>query len=278
MHVTATIDELRAWRRGTPAASWGLVPTLGFLHEGHLTLVRRARQENEQVGVSIFVNPTQFGDPADLTRYPRDLERDLSLLRQAGVDLVFTPEAATMYPAGFQTRVHVADLGQRLEGAARPGHFDGVATVVAKLFNLFQPTRAYFGQKDAQQTVVIRRLIDDLNFDLSLVICPTVRASDGLALSSRNARLNEAERQTATVLYRALQSAARHLDEGEIEAAVLRELIARIVADEPLARLDYVSVADPDSLLEQDQVRRPVLLSLAVFVGPVRLIDNILLE
>ena len=200
MRTTEQIAAARAIRKAESGLSWGLVPTMGYLHEGHLTLVRRARAENERVAVTIYVNPTQFSPNEDLDTYPRDQERDLQLLAAEGVDLVFMPGDETMYPAGFQTYVTVENLSQPLEGSARPTHFRGVTTIVTKLFNILRPTRAYFGQKDAQQTVVVRRLIQDLNLDIELVICPTVREAAGLALSSRNARLSPAAREQAPII------------------------------------------------------------------------------
>lgn len=275
MIVVQTIQETRTARWGDPALSWGLVPTMGYLHEGHLALVRRARADNARVAVSIFVNPTQFAPTEDLDSYPRDLARDLALLRQEGVDLVFAPDAAEIYPPGFQTEVRVQQVSQPLEGSARPTHFQGVATVVAKLFNILQPDRAYFGQKDAQQTVVLRRLVQDLNFNLELVVCPTVREADGLALSSRNAYLSPAERAAAPVLYRALTNAVDALKAGERRADVLRQVMQATIEAEPLARLVYVSAADPETLQELERVKDEVLLSTAVFIGKTRLIDNI---
>lgn len=251
---------------------------MGFLHEGHLSLVRQARVENDRVAVSIFVNPTQFAPHEDLATYPRNLERDLALLQAEQVDLIFTPDAAAIYPSGFQTYITVEELSQRLEGASRPAHFRGVATVVAKLFNIFQPSRAYFGQKDAQQTVIIRQMVRDLNFNVEVVIGPTVREADGLALSSRNQYLNLAERAAATILYRALMKAQHRYNQGERQAAALRQLIYDTIAQEPLARLDYASVAAQDSLLELETVNQPALISLAVFIGRTRLIDNILIN
>lgn len=274
MNVTANIDELRRWRWQDPAAAWGFVPTMGYLHDGHLALVRQARAENERVVVSIYVNPTQFAPTEDLSSYPRDLERDLALLREAGTDLVFTPDDALMYPEGFQTFVTVEQVTQVLEGASRPAHFRGVTTVVAKLFNMVQPTRAYFGQKDFQQTVVVRRMVADLNFNLELVVCPTVREADGLALSSRNKYLTPPQRKAATVLSRALRHGLAMLDGGERNGRTVQQEMQAIIAAEPLARMDYVSVADPFALQELDQVGEAALLSTAVFVGQTRLIDN----
>jgi pantoate--beta-alanine ligase len=277
MLVTAAIEVVRARRRADPALSWGFVPTMGYLHAGHLALVEAARAANDRVAVSIYVNPTQFGPHEDLASYPRDLERDLALLRDAGVDLVFTPSDAVIYPPGFQTLVTVRDLAQPLEGRARPTHFQGVATVVAKLFNIVQPTRAYFGQKDAQQTVVVRQMARDLNFGVEIVVCPTVREADGLAMSSRNKYLDPAQRRAATVLYRALSRARAAYAAGERNGRVLRALMTETITAEPLARLDYVSAADPRTLAELDPIEDGVLLSLAVFFGPTRLIDNLML-
>jgi pantoate--beta-alanine ligase len=276
MRVVHTIAEARAVRRALPG-TWGFVPTMGYLHEGHLSLIRRARAENDRVAVSIFVNPTQFGPHEDYARYPRDLERDLRLLEPLGVDLVFVPSAEEMYPPGFQTWVIVEEVSRPLEGASRPGHFRGVATVVAKLFHILQPDRAYFGQKDAQQTVVIRRMVQDLNIPVEIVICPTVREPDGLAMSSRNTYLNPEERRSATVLFRALQIAKARYEAGERDAERLREAMREVIRAEPLARIDYVSVADPETLRELEQVEGPALLSLAVYIGTTRLIDNIML-
>jgi pantoate--beta-alanine ligase len=255
----------------------GLVPTMGYLHEGHLSLVRRAADDNSSVAVSIFVNPTQFGPNEDLASYPRDLDRDLGFLEAEGVDLVWTPAADDVYPDGFQTWVNVEDLSQPLEGARRPGHFRGVATVVAKLFLAFQPQRAYFGQKDAQQAVVLRRMALDLNFPLEVVVCPILREADGLAMSSRNIYLNPSERQAATVLSRALTQAALAHAGGAREAAGLRQILQATLAGEPLADVEYVSVADPDTLQELEGDATSALLSMAVHIGKTRLIDNRLL-
>jgi pantoate--beta-alanine ligase len=276
MIVTEDIAEVRAVRWADGSLSWGLVPTMGYLHEGHLSLVRRARAENDRVAVTIFVNPTQFSPQEDFAAYPRDLERDLASLKQEGVDLVFTPSNEVIYPPDFQTYVIVEEVTRPLEGAARPTHFRGVATVVAKLFNIVQPTRAYFGQKDAQQTVVIQRMVTDLNFNLEIIVCPTVREADGLALSSRNAYLSTEQRSAATVLYRALSAAKTAFEAGERNGDVLRQLMQDTIAAEPLARLDYVSVAHPTTLAELQMVERKALFSLAVFFGRTRLIDNML--
>jgi len=277
MFVTKTIEDVRAHRWAEPGLSWGLVPTMGTLHEGHLSLVRRARAENDRVGASIFVNPIQFDRRADLEAYPRQLERDCALLEAEGVDLFWAPDEATVYPPGFQTYVTVEEVTKVLEGAARPGHFRGVTTVVAKLFNVFQPTRAYFGQKDAQQAAVIRQMARDLAFNLEIVVCPIVREPDGLAMSSRNLLLKPEERPAALVLKRALDAARAAWESGERDGESLRAIMRAIIAAEPLARLDYVSAADPVTLAEIDGAASAALLSMAVFVGQVRLIDNTLL-
>ena len=276
MQTVTTLSELRR-ARATLAAPVGLVPTMGYLHEGHLSLVRRARAASSAVVVSIFVNPTQFGPGEDLATYPRDIDRDLHLLQAEGVDLVWMPTAEVMYPAGFQTWVTVEKVARVLEGERRPGHFRGVATVVAKLFNGVQPHRAYFGQKDAQQAVVIQQLTRDLDFPVEIVICPIVREPDGLAMSSRNAYLNPLERQAATVLYRALSAARAAFEAGERDADRLRRIVTGTVATEPLAELQYVSCADPATLEELETVTGRGLLSLAANVGRTRLIDNLIL-
>jgi pantoate--beta-alanine ligase len=277
MRIVESIQELRTARAGLDAPL-GFVPTMGFLHEGHLSLVRRARGDCESVAVSIFVNPTQFGPQEDLAAYPRDLERDLGLLKAEGVDLVWTPTSATMYPEGFQTWVSVDDLTEHLEGLQRPGHFRGVTTVVAKLFNAVGPNRAYFGQKDAQQVVVIRRMTADLDFPIEVVVCPTVRETDGLAKSSRNSYLNEAQRKAATVLFRSLTAAVETFEAGDRVAETLRERMMTVLQDEPLAKVQYVSVADPDTLDELSGEITRALFSMAVYIGETRLIDNMLVS
>jgi pantoate--beta-alanine ligase len=251
---------------------------MGYLHEGHLSLVRRARQECDRVIVSIFVNPTQFGPQEDLSRYPRDLDRDLSLLEPLGTDLVWMPTAETMYPPGYQTWVEVEAITRPLEGATRPGHFRGVTTVVVKLFNAVQPDRAYFGQKDAQQAAVIRQMTRDLSYSIEVVVCPIVREPDGLAMSSRNVYLNPEQRKAATVLYRSLRAAKEAHDNGERDAEKLRQTMMAVLASEPLAEVQYISCADYDTLEELETVTGKVLLSMAVFVGKTRLIDNFVLE
>jgi pantoate--beta-alanine ligase len=277
IETLTTLEELRL-RRKRLAGPVGLVPTMGYLHAGHLSLVQRARAECASVVVSIFVNPSQFGPKEDLAAYPRDLPRDLELLAGAGADLVWTPTTEVMYPPGYQTWVTVEEVTQPLEGSMRPGHFRGVATVVAKLFNAVQPHKAYFGQKDAQQAVVIRRMAQDLNFPVEVVVCPIVREPDGLAMSSRNTYLNPDERQAATVLYRALTAAGAAHEAGERDADRLRQVMADTIQAEPLARLQYVSCAQADTLQEiAGSLSGRALLSMAVFVGKTRLIDNLVL-
>ena len=275
MQVLRTIAEVRAARAGLPEL--GLVPTMGYLHEGHLSLVARAKADCAAVAASIFVNPTQFGPNEDLSRYPRDLPRDLSMLEAAGVDFVFTPDAAEMYPPHFDTVVEVRGVTDVLEGAVRPGHFAGVATVVAKLFNIVQPTRAYFGQKDAQQSVVIRKLVRDLAIPVEIVVAPTVREADGLALSSRNSYLTPDQRTAAPRIFQALGAARDLFAAGARDAEALRQAIRQVLAVEPQMQIDYVSVADPLTLVELAIVERQALVSLAVRLGTTRLIDNLLL-
>ena len=247
MKVVRTVAQLRAWRKGL-SGTLGFIPTMGYLHQGHLALVSRSKRENDTTAVSIFVNPTQFGPREDLAHYPRDLPRDLALLEKAGTDLVFAPETEEMYPPGFSTWVMAEGMTERLEGACRPGHFRGVATVVAKLFNLVQPHRAYFGQKDAQQLAVIKKMAWDLNIDLEIVPVPTVREPDGLAISSRNIFLNPRERQAALVLYRSLCLAQEMHRSGERHAGKIREAVIELIQEEPLAQIDYVSMAHPELL------------------------------
>jgi len=277
MQVTRTLPELRESLTTRPRPL-GLVPTMGFLHEGHLALVRRARGECATVAISIFVNPAQFGPQEDLARYPRDLPRDLRMLEAAGADVVWVPDADEVYPPGYQTYVTVGAVAEPLEGDARPGHFRGVATVVAKLFNAFTPDRAYFGQKDAQQAAVIRQMALDLNFPLEIVVCPTVRESDGLAMSSRNTYLTPPERNAATVLYRALDAVKTDYQNGERKAEVLRAAMRDCLSSEPLAKMEYVSTADPDTLQELGRVDGNALFLMAVRIGKTRLIDNFLLK
>lgn len=276
MRTVTTVAELRAARLSLKGTV-GLVPTMGYLHEGHLSLIRQAKVECNHVVVSIFVNPTQFGPNEDLSKYPRDLERDLNLIEPLGVDFVWTPTAEVMYPTGYQTWVEVEAITRPLEGSMRPGHFKGVTTVVAKLFNGVQPHKAYFGQKDAQQQTVIRQMVRDLNFPLEVVVCPTVREADGLAMSSRNKYLEGENRQAALVLFRALSAAKDLYEKGERSAEALRRKMKEIIEAEPRAQMQYVSCADFDTLEELEQVKGKALLSMAVLIGKTRLIDNFIL-
>ena len=277
MKTIIGLDKLRASRLSL-SGTVGLVPTMGYLHEGHLSLIRLAKSECDNVVVSIFVNPTQFGANEDLSKYPRDLERDLSLIEPLGVDLVWTPTAEIMYPTGYQTWVEVDAITRPLEGSMRPTHFKGVTTVVAKLFNAVQPHKAYFGQKDAQQAAVIRQMVRDLNFPIDVIVCPIVREADGLAMSSRNKYLEGADRKAATVLFRALNAARDAYEGGERDAEVLSGKMKEVLESEPRAQMQYVSCADYDSLEELDVIKGKTLLSMAVILGKTRLIDNFILS
>jgi len=272
-----TIAEARAACDGARASGKrvGFVPTMGFFHEGHRSLMRAARAENDFVVVSLFVNPTQFGPSEDLDAYPRDLVGDSTAAAAEGVDLLFAPGAAEMYPAGARTTVHVDDLTEVLCGASRPGHFDGVTTIVAKLFSIVGPSRAYFGRKDAQQVAVIRRMTTDLDLPVEVVGCPLVRENDGLAMSSRNSYLEPDERAAATVLAGALYVASEAVVAGERDPATIRRLLLDVVGRVPLVRLDYVEVVDPATLEPVDEIGPDTLVALAAFVGKARLIDNV---
>jgi len=271
MEIVRTVAAMRAAVAGRRV---GFVPTMGYLHEGHLSLVREARARADVVVVSIFVNPTQFGPNEDLARYPRDLERDVAMLSKEGVDLVFAPEANEIYPAGARTFVEVEGLSDRLEGASRPGHFRGVATVVTKLFEIVRPEVAVFGQKDAQQALVIRRMVRDLMIDVEVVVAPTKRDEDGVALSSRNVYLSADERRAAGAIPRALAAARRALAQGERDPERI-VVAARTVLDaEPLLRLDYLALVDAETLDPLERARGEMLLAVAVFAGKTRLIDN----
>ncbi|HBP37799.1 MAG TPA: pantoate--beta-alanine ligase [Clostridiales bacterium] len=255
--------------------SIGLVPTMGFLHAGHRSLIERACRENDRVIVSIFVNPTQFGPREDFTSYPRDLPQDLEICQDAGADWVFAPDALEMYPSASLTGIDVSLLGDHLCGASRPGHFRGVCLVVAKLFNICQPDRAYFGEKDAQQLAIIRQMTSDLNFPVKIIGCPIVREADGLALSSRNTYLSPAERQAARVVPRAIGQARQALLAGERDADAIRRIMADEVAGEPLARADYLEIADSRNLQPVSRIAGSVLVAAAVYIGRTRLIDNL---
>ena len=276
MNVIETITEMRQARKKM-AGSVGFVPTMGYLHEGHISLVKRAKEENLAVVVSIFVNPTQFGPKEDFKHYPRNAKRDLAMLEPL-TDIVFMPSDAEMYSEKYDTWVEVKDITERLEGAVRPGHFRGVTTVVNKLFNIVEPTRSYFGQKDAQQVTVIKKMVDDLNMNTEVVACPTVREKDGLAMSSRNTYLNPEQRRSAAVLYRALVLALALFQQGETDSGVMRREMAELIEKEPLANIDYISVADAGTLKEIHRIKLPALVSMAVKFGKTRLIDNIMLE
>lgn len=278
MKVVTTVAEIRA-QRARMRGSVGFVPTMGALHQGHLALVRRARTENDHVVVSIFVNPTQFGPQEDFDRYPRDPEGDLRKLEPEGVDAVFMPPAKEVYPPGFDEWVEVrGPIATRLEGAARPGHFRGVTTVVARLFRIVEPHRAYFGQKDAQQLLIVRRMVREQGLPVEIVAVPTVRDADGLALSSRNAYLSPEERQSALVIPRALEMAKQMVESwGLRDADLVRECVEDYVRQKPQVRLEYVSVSDAETLEELQTIDRPALVLIAARVGSTRLIDNVLL-
>jgi pantoate--beta-alanine ligase len=275
MQVVKTIADVRRWRAAA-ASPVGFVPTMGYLHEGHLALAQRARAENTAVAVSIFVNPTQFGPDEDFQTYPRDLERDLTLLKTAKVDAVFIPSVEEMYPPGASTVIDVEALSTMLEGASRPGHFRGVATVVCKLFHLLQPERAYFGEKDYQQLQVIRQMVHDLRMPTEVLGCRTVREPDGLAVSSRNVYLSPAERQAAGILSRALFQATSLATDGERDAARLTAVVRGMLAHEPLLRIDYVAVVHPQTLQPVATIGlEGAVVCLAVWIGRTRLIDNV---
>ena len=276
MQIARTIAEMRVLRLKS-FGSVGFVPTMGYLHDGHLALVKQARAENSVVVASIFVNPTQFGPTEDFKTYPRDTERDLAMLRKEKTDIVFIPPPEEMYSEGFSSWIEVEKITDRLEGSYRPGHFKGVATVVAKLFNIVEPNRAYFGQKDAQQVLVIKKMVADLNMNLEVIVSPTVRENDGLAMSSRNIYLNPHERQAATVLFKALTLAQNLREKCERNADTIRQEMTSLISKEPLAKIDYISIADAETLQELTEIDKPALASLAVRFGKTRLIDNVLL-
>lgn len=279
MLIVKTIAEVRAavtQLRGDRCCI-GLVPTMGALHEGHLSLVRAAKAHCNAVVATIFVNPTQFAPGEDFAQYPRTFEADCALLEKEGVDLLFAPEAAEIYPAGASTLVEVAGISDRLDGKSRPGHFVGVATVVAKLFNIVQPNHAFFGQKDAAQVAVLRRMVRDLHFNLELVVCPTVREADGLAMSSRNRYLSPEQRQQALVLHRTLRRMEAEIAAGVVDAEALLDAGLAVLADEPEIRVDYLRIVDPETLEDVPDVTAGALVAVAAGVGPARLIDNIVI-
>ncbi len=256
----------------------GFVPTMGYLHEGHLSLMRAARKEKDLVVISIFVNPTQFGPKEDYKRYPRDFRRDKNLAKMAGVDIIFYPSVSEMYPDGYRTYVEVADITERLCGRSRPGHFKGVTTVVAKLFDVVQPDTAYFGQKDAQQAIVIKRMAQDLDMDLEVKVMPIVREGDGLAMSSRNTYLSKQERLDAPVLYESLNLAKRLVASGVRDARKIKSEMKRLINSKRSARVDYISIVNLKNLREVKRIDKNVLIALAVWMGKTRLIDNIIIR
>ena len=279
MQIVTTIAEARAAIAALRAQnkSVGLVPTMGALHTGHLSLVQAARAQCDAIVATIFVNPTQFGPNEDFSKYPRTFEADCELLRAENVDILFAPEAAEIYPEGATTFVSVEGIENRLDGETRPGHFRGVATVVAKLFHIAAPSKAFFGQKDAAQVAILRRMVRDLHFDLEIVVCPIVREPDGLAMSSRNRYLNEDQRQSATVLYRTLTAMQERIEEGEVASSELIDAGLSVLAEEPDAQLEYLRVVDPDTLEDLPDVESGALLAAAARFGSARLIDNVLI-
>lgn len=274
-----TISAMKAACRAATrnGKTLGFVPTMGALHAGHMSLVRASRSRCDVTAVSIFVNPLQFGPTEDLAKYPRPLERDVALLEEAGADLLFLPSVEEMYPAGAKTRVIVEELSGKLDGASRPGHFNGVTTVVNKLFEIVRPDCAFFGQKDAAQVAVLRKMVRDLDMDVEMIVCPIVREHDGLAMSSRNVYLSPEQRQQSLVLQRSLMRVQHAADQGERDAEKLRQIGERVIAEEPGARLDYFAIVDPHSLEPVSDVSRGALVAVAAHLGTTRLIDNILL-
>jgi len=276
--IVKTIDEVRSLIKGwkKEGLSVGYVPTMGALHEGHQSLMERAVSENDRVVVSIFVNPTQFGPNEDFDAYPRDFEKDSALCKKVGVHAVFSPDAEEMYSPDKMTSVHISGITDVLCGSKRPGHFDGVCLVVSKFFNIIQPDRAYFGQKDAQQVAVIKKMVRDLNFDIEIVSCPIVREADGLAKSSRNLYLSPQERKAALVLNKSLEFVKSALDQGERNASILKAAILSSIIQEPLAKIDYIEVVDSETLQSvYGEIAGPILIPIAVYIGKTRLIDNI---
>ncbi len=276
MEVANTIAKMKAWRSST-MGSVGFVPTMGYLHEGHISLVKQSRKENDLTAVSIFVNPTQFGPREDFKTYPRDTERDLRLLKEVGADVVFMPEPEEMYPDNYSTWVDVEKLTTRLEGEVRPGHFRGVTTVVNKLFNIVEPTRSYFGQKDAQQALVLQKMAVDLNMNLEVIVLPTIREPDGLAMSSRNVYLDTQQRKSAVILYKSLNLASDLRKQGEKDAIRIKQKMTELINTEPLGTIDYISIADTVTLEELSVIKGKALVSLAVRFGKTRLIDNFII-
>jgi pantoate--beta-alanine ligase len=280
MQIISTIKDMHALSRALMAddKTIGFVPTMGALHEGHLSLVRRSKAENDSTVVSIFVNRSQFGPDEDFLKYPREVERDVEKLSTQGVDTIFIPDEREMYPESFPTSINIGRIGEILCGASRPGHFSGVAVVVAKLFNIVMPDRAYFGQKDFQQTVVINQLVRDLNFSIDIIVCPTVRESDGLAMSSRNSYLNSEERKAAAILFKALKFGEELIvSNGIVNAVLIKEEVRKLIHYEPLATIDYVEIVTAN-LGEVEKIKSPVAICLAVKIGKTRLIDNLIIN
>ncbi len=280
MQVISTIKDMHALSRTLMAEdkTIGFVPTMGAFHEGHLSLVRRSKAENDSTVVSIFANPTPFGPNEDFLKYPREVEKDVDKLSTQGVDTIFIPDEREMYPEGFCTSINIGRIGEILCGASRPGHFNGVAAVVAKLFNIVMPDRAYFGQKDFQQTVIIKKLVRDLNFSIDIIVCPTVRESDGLAMSSRNSYLNSGERKAAEILFKALKFGEELIvSDGIVNAVLIKEEIRKLIHSEPLAAIDYVEIVTVN-LGEVEKIQSPVAICLAVKIGKTRLIDNTIIK
>lgn len=276
MNIVHTIKDvkeiIKKWKDEN--LSIGYVPTMGYLHEGHASLIKKAREENDKVVVSIFVNPIQFGPKEDYSTYPRDLDKDSSLCDEFGANLIFNPEASEMYPNKIYSHVNVGTLTENLCGEKRPGHFQGVCTVLTKFFNIIVPTKAYFGEKDAQQLAVVKKMVQDLNFPIEIIGCPIIRESDGLAKSSRNAYLNIKERKSALVLNKSLKEALNALESGETKSNTIKNIIVNRLNKEPLAKIDYVSIVDSDNLQPVEEIKSSILVALAVYIGKTRLIDN----
>ncbi|NFP91812.1 pantoate--beta-alanine ligase [Clostridium sporogenes] len=277
MNIVHTIKDVKEvskkWK--DESLSIGYVPTMGYLHEGHASLIKKAREENDKVIVSIFVNPIQFGPKEDYSTYPRDLDKDSSLCEKFGADLIFNPEASEMYPNKMYSHVNVDILTENLCGEKRPGHFQGVCTVLTKFFNIITPTRVYFGEKDAQQLAVVKKMVQDLNFPIEIIGCPIIRESDGLAKSSRNAYLNIKERKSALVLNKSLKEALNALEFGETKSNTIKNIIVNRLNKEPLAKIDYVSIVDSDNLQPVEEIKSSILVAIAVYIGKTRLIDNL---
>ncbi|NFB56796.1 pantoate--beta-alanine ligase [Clostridium botulinum] len=276
MNIVNTIKDVRLiikkWKDEN--LSIGYVPTMGYLHEGHASLIKKAREENDKVIVSIFVNPIQFGPKEDYSTYPRDLVKDSSLCEKFGVDLIFNPETSEMYPNKIYSHINVDILTENLCGEKRPGHFQGVCTVLTKFFNILNPTKAYFGEKDAQQLTVVRKMVEDLNFPIEIIGCPIIREDDGLAKSSRNAYLNKQERKSALILNKSLKEALNALESGEKNSNNIKDIIVSKLNKEPLAKIDYVSIVDSITLQSVEKIQSPILVAIAVYIGKTRLIDN----